>query len=182
MTPRAPTAPLRDRECRSAPSRRSELSTATAAKQVSWPETGATCSSPAARPAARSGRPSPRPLSPGPWFRSRAGTLTRPAPASVAHLHSKIAGLSAEIARDALLASSVHLLLAGRLRPRANGRVLDRVAEGSKQPPKGPPIAPRVAACTQTQPRCDRASRGRSGFRYRTIWAAPQPRSTAPLV
>ena len=40
------------------------------------------------------------------------------------------------------LASSVRLLLAGQLRPRANGRVFDRVAEGPKQPPKGQPIDP----------------------------------------
>ena len=52
-----------------------------------------TCSSPAARPAASSTRSWSRPLRPEPWFRSRAGTLTRPASASVAHLHSAIAGL-----------------------------------------------------------------------------------------
>ena len=45
------------------------------------------------------------PLRPEPWFRSCAGTLTRPTSARVAHLHSEIAGLSAEIARDALVAS-----------------------------------------------------------------------------
>ena len=49
--------------------------------------------SPAARPAASSTRSWSRPLRPEPWFRSRAGTLTRPASASVAHLHSAIAGL-----------------------------------------------------------------------------------------
>ena len=48
---------------------------------------------PAARPAASSTRSWSRPLRPEPWFRSRAGTLTRPASASVAHLHSAIAGL-----------------------------------------------------------------------------------------
>ena len=52
----------------------------------------ATRNSPLGRPAARSGRPSPRPLRPKPWFRSRAGTLTRPAPASVAHPHSEDCG------------------------------------------------------------------------------------------
>jgi hypothetical protein len=44
-------------------------------------------------------------------------------------------GLSAAIARDAQFASSVHLLLAGRPRAPANGRPLEHVAEGSKQPP-----------------------------------------------
>jgi hypothetical protein len=50
--------------------------------------------------------PSPRQLIPKPWFRSGTGTLSRPASASVTHLHSEFAGLSAEIARDALLAKS----------------------------------------------------------------------------
>ncbi len=43
-------------------------------------------------------------MSPAPWFRSGAGTLKRPTPASFAHLHSKTAGLSAEIAGDLFLA------------------------------------------------------------------------------
>ena len=62
--------------------------------------------SPAVRPAEPSCHPSPRPPSPEPWFRSGAGTLQRPATASVAHLHSEIAGLSAGIARDALVAGN----------------------------------------------------------------------------
>ena len=66
----------------------------------------------------------PRPLRPEPWFRSRAGTLTRPAPASVAHLHSEIAGLSAEIARDALVAT--RRALGGRGRAPARTRRRDR--------------------------------------------------------
>jgi hypothetical protein len=45
-------------------------------------------------------RPSDRQTS----LRQGTGTLSRPASASVTHLHSEIAGLSAEIARDALLA------------------------------------------------------------------------------
>jgi hypothetical protein len=53
--------------------------------------------SPSARPADCAGRPPPRQLSPKPWFRSGAGTLKRPVPASVAHLHSETAGLSAEM-------------------------------------------------------------------------------------
>jgi hypothetical protein len=67
--------------------------------------------SPATRPAAPSGPPSTQPLSPEPWFRAGAGTRQTPAPASIAHLHSKIAGLSAGIARDLLLAISASLHL-----------------------------------------------------------------------
>ena len=52
-------------------------------REVCWPQTRAPCCSPAARPVAPSGRPSPRPLSLKPWFRSGSGTLRRPASASV---------------------------------------------------------------------------------------------------
>ena len=80
--------------------------------------------------------------------------------------------------RGLLLASSVHLLLAGRLWPRAKGRLLERVAKGSKQRPKGRPIA---IHAWPLAPRCshaDRASRGRSGVRYRTQ-AATRARSAS---
>jgi hypothetical protein len=53
--------------------------------------------------------------------------------------------------------------------------------EGSKQPPKDRPIA---IHAWPLAPRCshaDRASRGRSGFRYRTIWAAPHLSAARPL-
>jgi hypothetical protein len=54
--------------------------------------------------------------------------------------HGK-AGQTGHRQSDPLFASSVHLLLAGRPRAPANGRPLEHVAEGSKQPPMGRPIA-----------------------------------------
>jgi hypothetical protein len=42
---------------------------------------------------------------------------------------------------DLLLARSVHPALADAAAPAANGRPLERVADGSKYPPKGRPIA-----------------------------------------
>ena len=74
-------------------------------------------------------------MRPEPWFRSRAGTLTRPAPASVAHPHSDIAGLSAEIARDALVASSEAGGVARRSVAAMTGPEYCRLAKGGQPNP-----------------------------------------------
>ena len=67
--------------------------------------------------------------------------LQRQATATVAHLHSEIAGLSAGIPSDALVASSVHVVLAGRLGAPANGCLPEDVRGGPEASPGGRLIA-----------------------------------------
>ena len=89
----------------------------------------------------RLGRRSLSQDSPAPRLPEIAGTLTRLSPPSRVHLLPETGGLTAPRAKDLLFASSVHLLLAGRVRSPANGCPLARVAEGSKLPPMGRPTA-----------------------------------------
>ena len=65
----------------------------------------------------------------------------------------------------------MHLPLAGRPRPPANGRPLERVAAGSKQPPKGRPIAIRALPLAPTTGR-------QAGARRREPASASRLRTT----